>query len=65
MAQQLKIAHLDETAVAKIRALEKETGKQIMAFESGPPFAELSSDHLNKVQALENELGAVLLVYED
>jgi hypothetical protein len=36
-----------------------------MAFESGPPFAELSSDHLNKVQALENELGAVLLVYED
>jgi hypothetical protein len=65
MAQQLKIAHLDETAVAKIRALEKETGKHIMAFGSGPAFAELSSDHLNKVQAIEKELGTVLLVYED
>ena len=65
MAQQLKIAHLDETAVAKIRALEKETGKHIMAFENGPAFAELSGDHLNKVQALEKELGALLLVYED
>ena len=51
MTQQLKIAHLDETAVTKIRALEKETGKHIMAFENGPAFAELSSDHLNKVQA--------------
>lgn len=64
MAQQLKIAHLDETAVAKLRALEKETGKHIMAFEDGPPFAELSDEHLNQVQALEKELGIVLLVYE-
>ena len=65
MAQQLKIAHLDETAVAKIQALEEETGKHIMAFASGPPFAHLSPEHLMKVQALEKELGALLLVYED
>ncbi|MCB8925753.1 MAG: hypothetical protein H6652_09025 [Ardenticatenaceae bacterium] len=65
MAQQLKIAHLDETAVAKVRALEEETGKHIMAFESGPPFAELSAELLQKVQLLEKELGVVLLVYED
>ena len=36
MTQQLKIAHLDETAVTKIRMLEKEIGKHIMAFENGP-----------------------------
>lgn len=65
MAQQLKIAHLDETAVGKIRALEKETGKHIMAFESGPAFAELSTEHLDKVKTLEIELDTVLLVYED
>ena len=65
MAQQLKIAHLDETAVAKIRALEKEIGKHVMAFETGPAFAELTSENLDKVQALEKELGTVLLVYKD
>ncbi len=65
MAQQLKIAHLDEAAVAKVRALEEETGKHIMAFASGPPFAKLSQEHLDKVQALEKELDSVLLVYED
>lgn len=64
MAQQLKIAHLDETAVAQLRALESETGKHIMAFQSGPPFAQLSAAHLEKVQSLEEELGIVLLVYE-
>ena len=65
MAQQLKIARLDETAVAKLRALEEASGKHIMAFQSGPPFAQLSEEHLNKVQALEKELGVVLLVYEN
>ncbi len=65
MAQQLKIAHLDETAVAKLRALEEASGKHIMAFQHGPAFAQLSDEHLDKVQALEKELGVVLLVYEN
>ncbi|MCA9954641.1 MAG: hypothetical protein H6657_18165 [Ardenticatenaceae bacterium] len=65
MAQQLKIAHLDETAVAKLRALEEETGKHIMAFSTGMAFAQLPNDQLQKVQALEKELGVLLLVYEE
>ena len=64
MAQQLKIAHLDETAVVKVRALEDATGKHIMAFQSGPPFADLSKEHLEQVQELEEKLGVTLLVYE-
>ena len=65
MTQQLKIAHLDETAVAKLRTLEQATGKHIMAFQHGPSFAQLSDEHLDKVQALEKELGVVLLVYDN
>jgi hypothetical protein len=65
MAQQLKIAHLDETAVAKLRALEETTGKHIMAFSTGMAFAQLSAEHLEQVQSLEKELNVVLLVYEN
>lgn len=65
MAQQLKIAHLDETAVAKLRTLEEATGKHIMAFATGMAFAQLSDEHLEQVQALEKELDVVLLVYEN
>jgi hypothetical protein len=64
MTQQLKIAHLSAEAAARLRALEEATGKHIMAFETGPPFAALSAEHLNQVQALEKELGVLLLVYE-
>ena len=62
---QLKIAQLDETAVAHIRELENSTGKHIMAFDtSGPAYAQLSEEHLNKVQELEKKLGVVLMVYD-
>lgn len=64
MAQQLKIAHLDETAVAKLHALEEATGKHIMAFTHGPTFAQLSKEHLDSIQTLEKELDVILLVYE-
>lgn len=64
MAQQLKIAKLDETAVAKITALEEKTGKHIMAFDKGPSFAALSEEDLAAVQALEEQLNVILLVYD-
>ena len=64
MARELKIATLTDDEVTKIRALEALTGKHIMAFESGPPFADLSEEHLAQVQALEEELEVLLLVYE-
>ena len=63
MAQQLKIARLDATAVARIRQIEEQTGKHIMAFETGLDFALLDDAELTAVQALEAELGVILLVY--
>lgn len=64
MAQQLKIAQLDENAVAKIQELEQETQKHIMAFDHGYQFAHLSPTELGKVQDLEKELGVFLIVYD-
>lgn len=65
MSQQLRIAHLNEQAAAKIRELEKATSKHIMAFEEGLRFAALADDELEKIQALEKELGIVLIVYDE
>lgn len=64
MSEHLKIAALDEAAEAKIRALEDELGKHIMAYEPSVRVARLSADQLAKIQTLEKELGVTLLVYE-
>lgn len=59
----LKIATLDETMIAKIRALEERIGRHIMAFESGVSLARLSTEEVQLVEALEKEAGVTLLVY--
>ena len=59
----LKIASVDEATVAKIKTLEEEIGKHIMAFEPGASIAQLSVDEVQKVEALEKETGVTLLVY--
>ena len=63
--EQLKIAELDSDAVAKIRSLEKEFGKHIMAFEPGVQLTRLSEAQLAKVRELEGELGVILLAYDE
>ena len=65
MSQQLRIAHLNEQAAAKIRELEEATNKHIMAFEEGLRFATLTDDELEKIQTLEKELGVLLIVYDE
>ena len=59
----LKIATLDETTIAKIRALEESIGKHIMAFEPGVSLARLSKDEVEMIEALEKEANVTLLVY--
>ena len=60
----LKIATLDEAAIAKIKALEGKIGKHIMAYEPGVSLARLTPDEIELVSALEKEIGDVtLLVY--
>lgn len=65
MTDSLKIAHLDDKGMEKVRSLESTIGKHVLALESGPEFASLSAEQVQKVKALENELGITLVVYED
>ena len=56
--------YLDDGSIAEIEALEKETGKRILAFYSPPVNADLSTDQLNKLQSLEKRLCVRLVAYE-
>lgn len=64
MNEQYKIAALNSDAVYKIQAFEKETGKQVLALESGMKIANLSKTQLKEMKKLEQELGVVLLAYD-
>ncbi|MCA9875091.1 MAG: hypothetical protein H6659_08860 [Ardenticatenaceae bacterium] len=64
MASFLKIAPLDDDGVQKLRTLEDDLGKHIMAFIPGLEIANLTQDQLAQVRALEDELQVTLLVYE-
>ena len=48
MAEQYKIAALNNDAIQKIQTFEKETGKQLLALETGIQIADLSEKQLNK-----------------
>jgi hypothetical protein len=65
MTQFLKIAHLDEDGVERVRALEADLNRHIMAFEPGLTIANLSDEQLAQIRQLEEDLGVTLLVYED
>ena len=65
MTQFLKIAHLDDDAVSRIRALEKDLDRHVMAFEPGLSIADLEEEQLTRIRDLEADLGVTLLVYED
>lgn len=56
--------YLDTNAIGEIEALEKETGKRLLAFYSPPKAADLTSNHLQKLQALEDKLCVRLVAYE-
>ncbi|MBS3753539.1 MAG: hypothetical protein KGY46_09160 [Anaerolineales bacterium] len=64
MTEFLKIAHLGEDDVKRLKAVEKEMGVHIMAFESGLDIADLSEEQIDRVQNLEEELGVTLVVYQ-
>lgn len=56
--------YLDTKAIEELEALEKETGKRIMAFYSPPANANLSGEQLAKLQTLEKKLCVRLVAYE-
>ena len=64
MAEQYKIATLNNDAIQKIQTFERKTGKQLLALEAGIQIADLSQKQLNELQKLEKDLGVVLLAYD-
>lgn len=55
--------YLDEDGIKAIQYLEKETGKQIMAYYSPPAAANLGDEDLAKIKALEKKLCVRLVAY--
>lgn len=64
MTKFYQIARLDDAGLARIRELEQELDRHIMAFEPGLDIATLSEEQVARIAALEEELGVTLLVYE-
>ena len=60
----LRIAQLDASSVSKIKALEQDIGKLVLALEPRVQVAKLQQAQLDRVQRLEKELGVILLAYE-
>lgn len=56
--------YVDDEAVKKIQALEKETGMLIMAYATPYVTANLSAEQLKKIEALEKELCVRLVAYK-
>lgn len=56
---------LNETAMAEISALEKETGKTLLAFQCHQLTpSQLDAQALEKIQAVENKIGVSLVAVE-
>lgn len=56
--------YLDEKSIAEIQALEKETGKLLLAYYTPPVAANLTDQQLNKIKELEKKLCVRLVAYE-
>ena len=56
--------YVDEDGVAAIQALEKVTGKTIIAYPKPPMPAELPKEQIDKIRKLENKLCVRLVAYD-
>ena len=56
--------YLDAKGIKELEALEKETGKSILAFYNPPVSAGMTQQQLRKIKALEKKLCVRLVAYE-
>lgn len=59
-----KYAQLKDDDLMKVKKLEQELGKIVLAYDPEPVYAELTDEQLRKLQSLEKELGVILLAYK-
>ena len=62
-APTLRPAELDDSALAKIRALEQQLGCPLVAYAPESPYAPLTDEQVAALQRAEAELGVRLLAY--
>ena len=62
-APTLRPAELDDTALARIRALELQIGVPLVAYAPETPYAPLTDMQVAELQRAEEELGVRLLAY--
>ena len=60
----IKYPNLSGEQLSKLRALESELGRMVVAVEPQSAVAELSRDDLQRLQAAEREMGVILLAYD-
>jgi hypothetical protein len=56
-------ADLDDTALARVRALEEQLGCPLVAYQPETPYAPLTDEQLAELRRAEAELGVQLLAY--
>ncbi len=56
--------YVDDKGVEAIQALERETGKTIIAYPNPPMPADLPKDQVDKIRNLEKKLCVRLVAYE-
>ncbi|MBC8093617.1 MAG: hypothetical protein H7Y15_17120 [Pseudonocardia sp.] len=56
-------ADLDDSALARVRALEEQLGCPLVAYTPETPYAPLTSEQVAALQRAEAELGVQLLAY--
>jgi len=57
-------AKVDESQLQKIKDLEQNIGKVVVAIQPKQMFAQLTQDQLTALQTTERELGVVMVAYE-
>lgn len=62
-APTLRPAELDDTALAKVRALESQLGVPLVAYAPETPYAPLTEEQVAAIARTEAELGVQLLAY--
>ena len=61
----LEPAAISDEQIEKIRSLESEIGKVLLAVEKPKQFANLSEDQLKELKKTEDSLGCVVVAYSD
>ena len=56
--------YVDDDGVAKIQALERETGTRLMAYATPSVAADLTAEQLKKIEELEKKLCVRLVAYK-